>query len=145
MITNREWLSRLSNKELEEWLSDEVYDDEYEHDCMFDEPCVGRQDIIYKLRDDKMSKMVCHCNVKENAELIHKILDADLLNAKCIDVVEVKHGKWEWASSTSDRTPCEMEYYCSECNHKVITHLHEPWDNFCPNCGADMRKADWWN
>ena len=25
-MTNREWLSRLSNKELEEWLCDEMYD-----------------------------------------------------------------------------------------------------------------------
>lgn len=49
-MTNREWLRSLSDKELEEWLCDEMYDDEYEHDCMFDEPRAEKRDIIY-LRD----------------------------------------------------------------------------------------------
>ena len=55
------------------------------------------------------------------------------------DVVEVRHGKWEWASCTYDRVPCEMEYICSCCHHKVITHGgDEPWEKYCPNCGAKM-------
>ena len=46
--------------------------------------------------------------------------------APTIDAEPVKHGKW-----------IEGELYikCSECGYPV-GHLS---DNFCPNCGADMR------
>ena len=52
---------------------------------------------------------------------------------------ERKKGKWIWLSSTYDRVPCEMKFMCSECHHEVITHDSDPWERFCPNCGADMR------
>ena len=55
-----------------------------------------------------------------------------------IDAVPVVHGKWEWLSSTYDRTPCEMRYRCSKCYHETITHDHAPWEKYCPNCGAKM-------
>ena len=55
-----------------------------------------------------------------------------------VDAVPVVHGKWEWLSSTYDRTPCEMRYRCSKCYHKTITHGHAPWEKYCPNCGAKM-------
>lgn len=54
------------------------------------------------------------------------------------DYVPVVHGKWQWLSSTYDRTPCEMRYWCSRCKHETITHGSEPWERFCPNCGARM-------
>ena len=54
------------------------------------------------------------------------------------DVVEVRHGKWKWASCTYDRVPCEKEYICSCCHHKVITHGGDPWEKYCSNCGAKM-------
>lgn len=54
------------------------------------------------------------------------------------DVVEVKHGRWIWLSSTYDRTPCEKRYWCDKCHHEVITHGSEPWEKYCPNCGARM-------
>ena len=54
------------------------------------------------------------------------------------DVRENVHGKWVWMSSTYDRSPCEMEFWCDKCHHKVITHGHDPWENFCPYCGAQM-------
>ena len=56
---------------------------------------------------------------------------------------ERKKGKWVWLSSTYDRVPCEMRFMCSECHHETIVHTNgtsEPWENYCPNCGADMRK-----
>ena len=53
---------------------------------------------------------------------------------------EVPKGKWVWVSSTFDRTPCEMRFRCSNCLHETITHGQEPWDKFCPNCGAYMGK-----
>ena len=54
------------------------------------------------------------------------------------DVAPVIHGKWVWLSSTYDRNPCERRFWCSRCHHEVITHDSDPWEKFCPNCGAKM-------
>lgn len=72
----------------------------------------------------------------------HELISTHLIwNAPSADVVEVRHGKWEWASCTYDRVPCEKEYICSCCHHKVITHGDgEPWEKYCSNCGAKMDK-----
>lgn len=60
-------------------------------------------------------------------------------DAPTADVRENTKAKWQWLSSTYDRTPCEMSFYCSNCHCQVITHNMNPWEKFCPNCGADMR------
>lgn len=46
------------------------------------------------------------------------------------DVVERKHGKWNWVSFNIE---------CSECGAMPNFDSTEPLYNFCPNCGADMR------
>lgn len=61
-----------------------------------------------------------------------------LINAIPSVQPERKTGKWIWSSSTSDRIPCEMRFWCSNCRHETITHGQEPWEKFCPNCGANM-------
>lgn len=53
---------------------------------------------------------------------------------------ERKRGKWQWLSSTYDRTPCEMRFRCSSCHHETITHGSDPWKKYCPNCGARMEE-----
>lgn len=56
-----------------------------------------------------------------------------------------KKGRWVWLSSTYDRSPCEMRFWCSECHHETIVHTNgtsEPWEKFCPNCGAEMREGE---
>ena len=63
-------------------------------------------------------------------------------NAPTVDAVPVMHGRWQWLSSTYDRIPCEMRYWCSKCHHETITHDSEPWEKFCPNCGAKMDGKD---
>ena len=78
---------------------------------------------------EECGEIVCHCNVKENAELIAKIMDYDVESKVCTEVVEVKHGEWK----------IEMEYgaevyICSECGFESANN-----SNFCPDCGADMR------
>lgn len=55
-----------------------------------------------------------------------------------VDAAPVVHGQWQWLSSTYDREPCEMRYMCDKCHHETITHGHEPWEKYCPNCGAKM-------
>ena len=54
-----------------------------------------------------------------------------------VDAVPVRHGRWVyhpeigWGST----------WLCSECGEKTVeTVMGEPRDNFCPMCGADMRK-----
>ena len=49
------------------------------------------------------------------------------------DVVEQKHGEW---INTRQDAPMFGFYYCSLCGRRRTS----PQDNFCPNCGADMRK-----
>ena len=53
---------------------------------------------------------------------------------------ERKRGKWQWLSSTYDRTPCERRFMCSSCHHETITHGSDPWEKYCPNCGARMEE-----
>jgi rubrerythrin len=53
-----------------------------------------------------------------------------------------KEGEWIWLSSTYDRVPCEMRYWCSVCHHEEITHNDKPWKHYCPNCGARMKGEE---
>ena len=62
--------------------------------------------------------------------------------APTVDAVPVVHGRWQWISSTYDRIPCEKRYWCSKCHHETITHDSEPWEKFCPHCGAKMDGKD---
>ena len=59
-----------------------------------------------------------------------------------VDAVPVRHGRWQWIPSTYDRVLCEKRYRCSKCHHETITHDSEPWEKFCPNCGARMDGKD---
>ncbi len=49
------------------------------------------------------------------------------------------HG--EWIFHTDDLYPAESTQECSVC-HSEQNMLGLYDDNFCPNCGADMRKKD---
>lgn len=77
---------------------------------------------------------------KQAYEFAKQILELKEENARLKTELEgAKTGKWKWLSCTYDRIPCEQEYECSECGHKVITHGYEtPWERHCPNCGARM-------
>lgn len=71
---------------------------------------------------------------------------ADALEAAEQRIVELekqmpKEGEWQWLSSTYDRVPREMRYWCSVCHHEEITHNDKPWKHYCPNCGARMRTV----
>ena len=49
------------------------------------------------------------------------------------DVVERKKGKWMYKKITTD---LHVVGQCSVCKERRII------DNFCPNCGADMREEE---
>ena len=72
----------------------------------------------------------------------HEALKEALGRVESVDAVPVRHGRWQWISSTYDRIPCEKRYWCSKCHHETITHDSEPWERFCPNCGARMDGKD---
>ena len=51
-----------------------------------------------------------------------------------VDAVPVRHGRWEWNGEA---------FICSACRngHKgQPTIMGQPMFEFCPMCGADMRK-----
>ena len=53
-----------------------------------------------------------------------------------VEAKEVVHGEWI-------KTRLAMEYQCSNCQNVVYaesTRTGHKLFNFCPNCGADMRK-----
>ena len=56
-------------------------------------------------------------------------------NAPTVDVVERKKGKW-----IEDLEYLPITYICPFCGHKI----YGDDTNFCPNCGADMRKEIEW-
>lgn len=58
--------------------------------------------------------------------------------------IEPKRGEWidkgwkgDWQFETDGRGNCWREYECSECGF----HNKGSRSNFCPYCGADMRKG----
>lgn len=55
--------------------------------------------------------------------------------------------KGEWIGEGDGYADGEIVYdvwYCSECNHCIDDGTDDPslLPNFCPNCGADMRKGE---
>lgn len=52
-----------------------------------------------------------------------------------VDAVPVRHGRWEWDGEA---------FVCSACGSGYKgqpTMMGEPMFEFCPVCGADMRKG----
>ena len=58
---------------------------------------------------------------------------------EAVDVIEKAladrpHGEWEYTGCVNDEL--QPEFCCSICNFSTYSRQF----NFCPNCGADMRK-----
>lgn len=72
-------------------------------------------------------------HVKWSEEYGHVVLVCDIVYAPTLDVKEVKQGKW------IEETGMLM---CSECGDAWGTQQFDEVMsfNYCPNCGADMRK-----
>lgn len=60
---------------------------------------------------------------------------ADIRELSAVYVTERNVGKWIWQGSISEGC-----WVCSECNHRFYQGYGN--ENFCPNCGADMREED---
>lgn len=63
-----------------------------------------------------------------------------IMNIPAADVVEVRHGRWEWSKPFG-----QYGYYCSLCKAGFVDSENAEWiaksHDYCPHCGADMREV----
>lgn len=70
----------------------------------------------------------------DNNELFRKYKEREAVGFPCDDYMqERKHGKW-MSNDLNTYLATGAHWYCSECGNGVV----HP-DQFCPNCGANMR------
>lgn len=91
--------------------------------------------LVDKMRQ-QMEETVCHCNVKENAELIAKILDDDV-DGKVFELPE----RGEWKRVEDGET---YHYECSECGERPLYSRFGDivLSGVCPFCWAKMEVQD---
>ena len=88
-----------------------------------------------------------HNNVCETLALEYEISNEtsrqveNRLARNCDDFINksdyVKRERGEWVKQGKD-----WDCKCSICGGESFYHLDSTPSNFCPNCGADMRKED---
>ena len=76
---------------------------------------------------------IVHCQGADEEDVYNAVLVEDINAIPAADVRPVKRGEW----SRIDYKPHGHDYQCSVCQFKN----DEP-NNFCPNCGADMREKE---
>ena len=54
--------------------------------------------------------------------------------------IDANRLKGEWIMHIDDLFPCESTQECSICHAEQLINGND--DNFCPNCGADMRERE---
>ena len=84
---------------------------------------------------DKYVKMADVLETLRKANIGGYITDR-LMEIPIADVQPVKRGRWVFTEKLILGNPYGS-YKCSECMYHVP---HE--DNYCPNCGADMREHE---
>lgn len=83
----------------------------------------------------------CPCEKAVAGSVCH---DCSIMKAKselqalpAADVVEVRHGRWIYdCERTMGDGWTYKQYHCSACGKQDIGAMQ----NFCPNCGADMKE-----
>lgn len=83
------------------------------------------------IKDLKKEEDECeNCMIMPSWHSALKILDEQ----PTVDAVPVVHGKWLYNGFVK-------EWECSECHSSIsLSDDRNSHPNFCPNCGADMRK-----
>ena len=68
----------------------------------------------------------------------HCVTPNDFMRMNRVKIDERPHG--EWIRHVDDLFPEESTEECSVCHEEQRITGND--DNFCPNCGADMREGD---
>lgn len=99
-----------------------------------DRPTVDCTDFITWLRDEVLNEELWNLNAVGYGEIIARKL-TKLGAMECEDryYYSADRPKGEWVESGDDGNA----WRCSQCNEIACCN-----DNYCPNCGADMRGGD---
>ena len=81
--------------------------------------------------DSDMQKWESGCWIR------FKMFENAIESAPTVDAVERKKGNWVGI----DDEPCET-FECDRCGFVLEDWIQGAFYNFCPNCGADMRKME---
>ena len=109
-----------------------------------EETYIGKYEVITEISDIPAVEVVSNtvmlsngtfCAVVKDASKVRRVLVADDNHWGTLYYPEEKPKRGEWVEAQIRHYP---GYECSLCHYGV-----QPWNNtnFCPNCGADMRKG----
>lgn len=85
----------------------------------------GKRKFIYEIGD-------VPCRACDVDDMVN-----DIESAPTVDAVERKKGNWVGI----DDEPCET-FECDRCGFVLEDWIQGAFYNFCPNCGAEMRKGE---
>lgn len=94
---------------------------------------ISRKALLEKLKRSRM----CHAQNGRELELLCRCENI-VKEQPTVEAVPVVYGEWE-------QTRFACEYICSNCqalSYAQITKTGYKKFNFCPHCGADMRKKE---
>ena len=98
---------------------------------------INRSALIEALQKDReqiCSHIFAHVGYDDESALMMDLVQI-ISNQPTIEAVEVVHGEWT-------RTGYCGEWECSNCKSQMeLSDDTNGHPNFCPNCGADMRKG----
>lgn len=86
---------------------------------------------------EKMNDYISHTDERNSEHYVCKRIKKIIEDALTVEAKPVVYGEWK-----SDLDSCGwINHTCSHCGYEKLTDIHVSlgW-NFCPNCGADMRK-----
>ena len=98
------------------------------------------KDTIYREDAIKAVENVSENYTKEGDREWHPHID--FITQALVQVPSVSTKRGEWVKRTHNTLIAQVNFaYCSECGQPIMhEHTRSLW-NFCPNCGADMRKG----
>ena len=102
---------------------------------------IKREDVIkkmyYEAFDNNVSYMKNMAKWDSGLWIRYKLFENVIETIPSVDVVEPKRG--EWVAKTENYY---SHWVCSKCGAWALLEYNEQMclSNFCPNCGADMRK-----
>ena len=100
---------------------------------------IDRKKAIEAL-DFEIVHMTAYCNGTDYGNLFAKYnkgLEDGIKALKALPSADPERKKGEWIFHIDDLFPEESTQECSVCHEEESIKIQN--DNFCPNCGADMR------